>query len=194
LVVSAAAVLTFFIAGLLYLLRFERVDNLGAYSIPSETGLLIPSDYARLAIADSKRWIIMSRMEFSRASSWLVSLAILFVPAGLVAYFTHNPKWLTIVPFGIITAALLIAALPITRKVTPELWASELEPHLLGTDGPWDWDDATSVALADPRLEAIRGTLVKFDALTTEEKRKEFEAIIAALKRGEIPEVSDDCS
>jgi hypothetical protein len=27
-------VLTFFIAGLLYLLRFERVDNLGAYSIP----------------------------------------------------------------------------------------------------------------------------------------------------------------
>jgi len=33
-----------FIAGLLYLLRFERVDNLGAYSSPSETGLLIPSD------------------------------------------------------------------------------------------------------------------------------------------------------
>jgi hypothetical protein len=27
-----------------HLLRFERVDNLGAYSIPSETGLLIPSD------------------------------------------------------------------------------------------------------------------------------------------------------
>jgi hypothetical protein len=26
-------------------LRFERVDNLGAYSIPSETGLLIPSGY-----------------------------------------------------------------------------------------------------------------------------------------------------
>jgi hypothetical protein len=38
-----ATVLIFFIAGLLYLLRFERVDNLGAYSIPSETGLLIPS-------------------------------------------------------------------------------------------------------------------------------------------------------
>jgi hypothetical protein len=40
-----AAVLPFFIAGLLYLLCFEHVDNLGAYSIPSETGLLIPSDY-----------------------------------------------------------------------------------------------------------------------------------------------------
>ena len=33
------------IAGLLYLLRFERVDNLGAYSIPSKAGLLIPSGY-----------------------------------------------------------------------------------------------------------------------------------------------------
>ncbi|MBZ5549748.1 MAG: hypothetical protein LAO22_17620, partial [Acidobacteriia bacterium] len=41
----ATAVLTFFLAGLLYLLRFERVDNLGAYRIPSETGLLIPSGY-----------------------------------------------------------------------------------------------------------------------------------------------------
>jgi len=39
----AAAVLIFFIVGLLYLLRFERVDNLGAYSIPWETGFLIPS-------------------------------------------------------------------------------------------------------------------------------------------------------
>ena len=37
--------LAFVIAGLLYLLCFEHVDNLGAYSIPSETGLLIPSDY-----------------------------------------------------------------------------------------------------------------------------------------------------
>ena len=30
--------LVFFIAGLLYLLRFERVDNVGAYGIRSETG------------------------------------------------------------------------------------------------------------------------------------------------------------
>ena len=37
-IVDVTAVLIYFIAGLLYLLRFERVDNLGAYSIPSETG------------------------------------------------------------------------------------------------------------------------------------------------------------
>ena len=46
LVCFTPAVLIFFIAGLLYLLRFKRVDNLGAYRIPSETGLLIPSVYS----------------------------------------------------------------------------------------------------------------------------------------------------
>jgi hypothetical protein len=56
-----AVVLTFFIAGLLYLLRFERVDNLGAYRIPSETGLLIPS------VCDS--WGNSSRIITARWSS-----------------------------------------------------------------------------------------------------------------------------
>jgi hypothetical protein len=47
-------VLIFFIAGLLYLLCFEHVDNLGAYSIPSETGLLIPSGYNIRPVFDDK--------------------------------------------------------------------------------------------------------------------------------------------
>jgi hypothetical protein len=46
-VVVPLAVLIFFIAGLLYLLCLEHVDTLGAYSIPSKTGLLIPSVYSR---------------------------------------------------------------------------------------------------------------------------------------------------
>jgi hypothetical protein len=31
-------------------LCFEHVDNLGAYSIPSETGLLIPSVYVKVEL------------------------------------------------------------------------------------------------------------------------------------------------
>src|SRR5260370_41067117 len=53
LICFAAAVLTFFIAGLLYLLCFEHVDNLGAYSIPSETGLLIPSVFDSSVVIDA---------------------------------------------------------------------------------------------------------------------------------------------
>jgi hypothetical protein len=41
-----AVVLTFFIAGLLFICASEHVDNLGAYTVSRpETGLLIPSDY-----------------------------------------------------------------------------------------------------------------------------------------------------
>ena len=40
------AVLTFFIAGLLFICASEHVDNLGAYTASRpETGLLFPSDY-----------------------------------------------------------------------------------------------------------------------------------------------------
>jgi hypothetical protein len=53
-------VLTFFIAGLLYLLCFEHVDNLGAYSIPPETGLLIPSGYVK---KPSKDWVWVRCMD-----------------------------------------------------------------------------------------------------------------------------------
>ena len=119
-------------------------------------------------------------------------LAVLFVPAAIAAYLLNEPKWLIIVPFAILAIALAIAALPIRRKVTPEQWAVELEPHLLGTDGKWGWDDATCVALSDPRLETIRSKLPKFDMLTSDQRRGEFERIIAALKRGEITEVRDD--
>ena len=122
----------------------------------------------------------------------MIVLAILFVPAAVVAYLLNDSKWLVIVPIGIVVLALFVAGLPIKRKVTPQQWAVELEPHLLGTDGRWDWDDATSIAIANPKLEILRGKLRKFDMLTSDERRREFEMVIAALKRGEIPDVSDD--
>jgi hypothetical protein len=82
---------------------------------------------------------------------------------------------------------LVIAALPIKRNITPEQFADQLERHLLGTDGPWGWDDAISVTLADERLETLRGQLVKFDRLTSKEQKEELREIVAALRRGEVP-------
>jgi hypothetical protein len=84
---------------------------------------------------------------------------VLFLPPSLTAYVLHNAVWLVYVPLRIIALALFIAALPIKRKVTPEEFADELERQLLGTGGPWDWDDITSVAIADPRLDAVRSCL-----------------------------------
>jgi hypothetical protein len=127
-----------------------------------------------------------------RFSDWVIVLLVLFLPATLTAYVLHNLAWLVVVPFGIIILFFCIAALPsIKRKVTPEQFADELERHLLGTGGPWDWDDTTSVALADPRLEEVRSRLgPNLDSLSHEKDKDELRAIIAALRRGELPEVT----
>ena len=130
-------------------------------------------------------------LHLSGGSGCVVLLAVLFIPAAITAYFTNDPKWLLIIPIAIVVLGLIVAALPFKKKVTPEQWALQLEPHLLGTDGTFDWDDAISVRLADPGLEALRLKMSKFDSLPTEERRNEFASIIAALKRGEIPDVSD---
>ena len=115
-------------------------------------------------------------------------LLVLFLPATLTAYALHNLVWLAVVPFGIIALALCIAALPIKRKITREQFADELDRHLNGTEGPWDWDGTTSVAIADPRLEEVRSHLgPNLDSLAHESDKDELRAIIAALRRGEQP-------
>jgi hypothetical protein len=64
-----------------------------------------------------------------------------------------------------------------------------LEIHLHGKEGPHDWDDTTSISIADLRLNQIRGELYKFDSLAKEEDRVKLKALMEALRRGDIPEV-----
>jgi hypothetical protein len=112
----------------------------------------------------------------------------LLVPEFLVAHFLYSRIWLLTVPAALVLAVLLVAALGPKRRVTPQKWADELEKHLLGTDRPYDWDDATSVKMADHKLENLRARLIpRFDSLDTAEKREELRQIIQALRRGEIP-------
>jgi hypothetical protein len=123
-------------------------------------------------------------------SGCAIVLLVLFLPAALAAYFLRDLVWLIVVPIGIIALALIVAGLPSKgREVTPSQFADELERHLLGTGGPWDWDDTTSIRIADKRLERIRWELPRFDSLTREEDKAELKAIIEALRRGELPEV-----
>lgn len=116
---------------------------------------------------------------------WVIVLLVLFAPAALMAYALHSLVWFVVVSIGIIVVALCIAALPLKRKVTPEQFADELERHLLGTEGPWDWDDTSSVAIADPQLEEVRLRLgPNLDSLSEDKDKDELRAIIAALRRG----------
>jgi hypothetical protein len=104
---------------------------------------------------------------------------------GLLACF--NFVWYFLITFSIIKTYRFVSP---KRKVTPEQFAEKLEKHLLGTEGKWDWDDTTSMAIADERLERIRRGLSKFDRLARSKDRDELGAIIAALRRGEFSEIT----
>lgn len=126
----------------------------------------------------------------SNRSGCATLLAIVFAPAIVTAYLLHSAMWLIVVPLGIIALALIVAAIPSKRNVTCGQFADELEKHLLGAEAPWDWDDTTTVAIADERLERLRSTLFRFDSLERQEDKDELKSIIESLRRGEIPEVS----
>ncbi len=108
------------------------------------------------------------KIHFSGGSGLAVVLLVLFVPAIVMAYLLHSAVWLVVIPFGVIVLALVVAVLPLERfrrKVTPEQFADELERHLLGTAGPWDWDDIMSIAIANERLRRLQSVLSKYDSL-----------------------------
>lgn len=117
----------------------------------------------------------------------LLLLVIVFGPGFLLDYFLHSVVWMLLTPPLLIVAMLLVAAFGRKSKITPEAYADKLEKHLLGTEKPHDWDDTTSVTLADERLEILRQGLPDFDLLNTPEKRDELRRIIEALRRGEVP-------
>ncbi|SRR6266567_851200 len=128
-------------------------------------------------------------MRFYADRLWtLVFLAILIAP-GTVAALVFHSIWYFVIPTCLLV--LLVAVLKFTgkRKVTIEQFAEELEKHLLGTDGQWGWDDTTSISTADSRWDRLRSQLHKFDSLILPEHVDELKGIIAALRRGEIPDV-----
>jgi hypothetical protein len=116
-------------------------------------------------------------------------LAFLFFTGLFAVYFTNSRAWLALLIPAILAILLLfVAALPGKRKITPQQWADELEKYLLGTEGSFGWDDATSIGFSDERLENLRCRLIPhFDLVDTPEKREEFLRIIETLRRGEIP-------
>jgi len=123
---------------------------------------------------------------------WGIVCLVLFGPAVVAGYLSHSYIWFILTPPTIVVCALLIAALCafLPKKcVSAEEFADALERHLLGTEGTWDWDDVTSIALADERLERIRRGLSRFDLIRNEKDREDFKMLIAAIRRGEFPEV-----
>ena len=64
-------------------------------------------------------------------------------------------------------------------RLSPNQVGDALRHFLDGTAGDWDWDDFTSIPLADPALDAIRREANAIELPVDEEGRAELIALIA---------------
>jgi len=98
-----------------------------------------------------------------------------------------------IVPvFLIVKLVMMPFEMPFNR--TAEEVVGYLKGFLEETGGPWDWDDFTSIPIADPRLEDIRQRVVALDVPLSEADigplkalLTEAEAMAAADRSGSLP-------
>jgi hypothetical protein len=128
-------------------------------------------------------------IRISGLSGCATVLLVLFGPALLVAYLSHSLIWLIVMPFATILVAFVVAASKPKRKLTPDQFADRLEKYLLNPENEMDWDDVMCISVADERLERILWQLWKLDSEPREKQKEELKAVIAAIRRGDLPEV-----
>lgn len=80
-------------------------------------------------------------------------------------------------------AALVSAVLDLREERTPDEVATCLRNVLHGGGGEWDWDDFTSVPIADPRLEEIRRRALAVEMPPTEAALSVLHGLLAEAER-----------
>jgi hypothetical protein len=104
-----------------------------------------------------------------------------------------DPLWKKLVGWLLLPFALLLVPfIPILNwlgwnkmNAKPEYVIEYLEKFIAGTEGPWDWDDFSSIPLTNPKLENIRERACDFgpwardyvDVAAFEELLKEARAL-----------------
>ena len=94
---------------------------------------------------------------------------------------------------GYLAVAILLPVAVVVKLVTMpferplQRSASEVATYLRdfidGTSGDWDWDDFTSIPIADPSLEAIRQRAIEVGHLGTSEAAKTLEQLHSEAQR-----------
>jgi hypothetical protein len=67
---------------------------------------------------------------------------------------------------------------------TPEQVAKSIENHILGAEGPYDWDDFTSKPISDRHLDQVRLRCLELDYELPEERFAELRRIVQDLRTG----------
>jgi hypothetical protein len=121
---------------------------------------------------------------------WIALAIFFFLPGLLISSALHSWTWLFAVRAALVVLGIIIGAFGRgeKRSITPHELADELERHLVGSEGQYDWDHTTSVEVTNEKLNRLVSRLPEYDRLDTPEKRDQFRALIEALRRGEIPD------
>jgi hypothetical protein len=88
---------------------------------------------------------------------------------------------------ALVVVLLPIAALAVlfgsAEKRKPSEVASYLRNFINGDGGEWDWDDFTSVPIADPLLESIRRRAAAVELPVTERGAATLRGLLAEVER-----------
>jgi hypothetical protein len=71
------------------------------------------------------------------------------------------------------------------KRTAPEV-AVYVENHLRGTEGAHDWDDFTSIPIADQRLNAMRLRCVELDDRSPTERFSELRKMVRDLRNEQV--------
>ena len=92
----------------------------------------------------------------------------------------HISGWLAILLTPLLLPLALLADIfSKPAKRTPAEVSGFLRDFLDGTGGDWDWDDFTSVRLADPQLETIRQEAELIALPVKPEGKEKLESLLA---------------
>jgi hypothetical protein len=127
----------------------------------------------------------------------LAKIAVVFLglSIGIIFFLSAPHLWFLIILPAIVLGLIWLSVRDEPRfdgpYVTPQQLADELERSLFDTENQPDWDSVYSLQIRDRRLDQLRSSLMKFDSSALNGREDELRDVIAALRRGEIPNIRE---
>lgn len=125
----------------------------------------------------------------SKPLGCVLLVGLLFGPGIFATYFSGSLIWLFAMPLATIVGLFVLANSLPKRNLTPDQFADELERRLSKLGDTMNLDDVLSISVADERLGRVLTQLRELEYAPMEKQTEELKSAIAAIRRGDLPEV-----
>jgi hypothetical protein len=125
----------------------------------------------------SSRWRAVSDCD------WFNALAEA-LPDSVISMILQLVKWVICLLLGV--SLLFYILTRITKwknRLTGEQVGKIIEKHLNQNEGPWDWDDFTSLPIHDDYLDRIRLRCIELDSVPSFDRIPELKRILDELRQ-----------